>query len=70
MIRPKYCDNGQSAVKLEREHSTTIPTGSTLQAFGSGSGEGLSDRKIKIWSVLVRKYKMHVVVLARGSDSS
>lgn len=41
MVCPKCCNNGQSAVKLEREHSTTIPRGSTLQAFGSGSGEGL-----------------------------
>ena len=37
-LNPKCLRNGQSAGKLERETSTTIPRGSTLQAIGSGSG--------------------------------
>ena len=48
MYSPKYCNNGQSASKPAREGSTTILRRSTIQAVGIGSGEGLSERKIKI----------------------
>ena len=44
---PKYWDNGQSAAKPVREGSTTIPIGSTLQAFDSGSGEGLLRKRLR-----------------------